>query len=251
MKKDIIFMDCDGTLYDNKNKTVHKETVEALNILKEKYELGLATGRGLNALREVKKLLPYFDFKVLLNGNYVLYKDQVLYENYLYNEDIIKLKDYCETNDIALGYVSSNDYRITKINNKVIEAFDHFNERFPDIDKNYYLNNKIYQIWLFKYIDEDINLFPNLKFMKWQKEGYDVVNKDSDKSIGIKAIKNQFNFNKVITFGDGQNDIQMLQESDISIAMGNSNDNVKGIATYTTDTVENNGIYEFVKKNIL
>ena len=45
-----------------------------------------------------------------------------------------------------------------------------------------------------------------------------------------------------MAFGDGGNDIQMLEHVAIAIAMGNANDEVKNIADYVTDDVEHDGI---------
>ena len=43
-------------------------------------------------------------------------------------------------------------------------------------------------------------------------------------------------------FGEGGNDISMLKHVGIGIAMGNASENVKQIADYVTDTVDNDGI---------
>ena len=45
-----------------------------------------------------------------------------------------------------------------------------------------------------------------------------------------------------MAFGDGGNDIQMLSHAPYSVAMGNANNEVKAIASYVTDTVDNDGI---------
>lgn len=39
-----------------------------------------------------------------------------------------------------------------------------------------------------------------------------------------------------MAFGDGGNDIQMLNHVAVAIAMGNANDEVKAIADYVTET---------------
>ena len=47
---------------------------------------------------------------------------------------------------------------------------------------------------------------------------------------------------EIIAFGDGQNDIGMLQLAGIGVAMGNALDEVKAAADYVTDTVEADGL---------
>lgn len=47
---------------------------------------------------------------------------------------------------------------------------------------------------------------------------------------------------QTMAFGDGGNDIPILQAAGIGVAMGNSNNNVKEAANYVTTTVDDNGI---------
>ncbi len=42
--------------------------------------------------------------------------------------------------------------------------------------------------------------------------------------------------------GDSENDITMLKEADISIAMGNGNDHVKKISNYITTNIDEDGL---------
>ena len=46
-----------------------------------------------------------------------------------------------------------------------------------------------------------------------------------------------------MAFGDGGNDISMLEYAGIGIAMGNGRNEVKAAADYVTDTCENSGVY--------
>ncbi|MNT54226.1 putative bifunctional phosphatase/peptidyl-prolyl cis-trans isomerase [compost metagenome] len=50
-----------------------------------------------------------------------------------------------------------------------------------------------------------------------------------------------------MSFGDGGNDITMLAHTQVGIAMGNANPEVKEIADYITDDVDSNGIWNALK----
>ncbi len=52
-------------------------------------------------------------------------------------------------------------------------------------------------------------------------------------------------------FGDGDNDIDMLQTVGMGVAMGGAGENVKAIADRVTDGVENDGLAAFIEKEIL
>lgn len=51
-----------------------------------------------------------------------------------------------------------------------------------------------------------------------------------------------------MAFGDGHNDIDMLEYVHIGIAMGNANDEVKKHADDITDDIDQDGIYNALKK---
>ena len=45
-----------------------------------------------------------------------------------------------------------------------------------------------------------------------------------------------------MAFGDGGNDIPIIEYAGIGVAMGNATDDVKAAADYVTDTVDEDGI---------
>ena len=47
-----------------------------------------------------------------------------------------------------------------------------------------------------------------------------------------------------IAFGDGGNDIEMLQWAGIGIAMGNAGEETRAAADYVTDDVEKDGLWK-------
>lgn len=51
-----------------------------------------------------------------------------------------------------------------------------------------------------------------------------------------------------IAFGDGRNDIEMLETAGLGIAMGNAVDEAKAVADYVTARIEDDGIQKALKK---
>jgi hydroxymethylpyrimidine pyrophosphatase-like HAD family hydrolase len=56
---------------------------------------------------------------------------------------------------------------------------------------------------------------------------------------------------QIATIGDMQNDVLMFRKSGLSIAMGNATDDVKAQASTVTESNENEGFAEAVRKFIL
>lgn len=73
---------------------------------------------------------------------------------------------------------------------------------------------------------------------------FEITNKVAVKSFGIEYIKQRDSLEKeeLLAFGDGENDLKMFETVGTSVAMGNANDKVKSVATYTTLSNEEDGI---------
>ena len=71
----------------------------------------------------------------------------------------------------------------------------------------------------------------------------------SQKAVGIEKLVERINRNidDTIAFGDGRNDIEMLETVKIGVAMGNAVDEAKAVANYETDRIENDGIVKALK----
>ena len=52
-------------------------------------------------------------------------------------------------------------------------------------------------------------------------------------------------------FGDGMNDIEMLELVGFGVAMGNANERIKALAKYSTKTNSENGVAHAVKRFVL
>ena len=56
-----------------------------------------------------------------------------------------------------------------------------------------------------------------------------------------------FSREETMAIGDGGNDVEMLQHAGIGVAMGNARDEVKQVADYVTDSVDDNGVVNALK----
>jgi Cof subfamily protein (haloacid dehalogenase superfamily) len=69
-----------------------------------------------------------------------------------------------------------------------------------------------------------------------------------NKATAIQAVQNNLVIpqKNIISFGDGMNDLEMLQASGISVAMGNAVAELKKHAKFITDTNVEDGIANFL-----
>ena len=92
----------------------------------------------------------------------------------------------------------------------------------------------------------------NLRIRFWDDKKYvvsEIYNPKTSKANGLKRIIEYYNipYEKTISIGDGHNDIEMFNITKYSVAMGNSHPLLIEHATHKTKSVQENGVYHFLK----
>lgn len=79
---------------------------------------------------------------------------------------------------------------------------------------------------------------------------YEITAQGIDKAKALQVTLQQFGIDasEVIAFGDGENDLTMLQYAGIGVVMENANDKVKAQADFITKSNNEEGIYHALKK---
>ncbi len=82
---------------------------------------------------------------------------------------------------------------------------------------------------------------------------FEIINKESNKGLGLKALADYLNVDKdeIIAVGDAGNDLDMIEFAGLGVAMENGHSNVKEAANYITKSNNEDGVAEVVKKFIL
>ncbi|TFJ93585.1 Cof-type HAD-IIB family hydrolase [Lentibacillus salicampi] len=76
----------------------------------------------------------------------------------------------------------------------------------------------------------------------------EIVKKGLNKAVGLQKIAHYYHIpdERIIAFGDEDNDLEMLDYAGVGVAMGNAIDELKSVAKHVTDTNENDGIGIFL-----
>ena len=77
----------------------------------------------------------------------------------------------------------------------------------------------------------------------------EITKNGTDKGTALELLCNhlKIGLDKVIAFGDGENDLQFLNKAGTAVAMGNASDSVKAQADIVTDTNNNQGVLKALK----
>ncbi|GAB4073943.1 Cof-type HAD-IIB family hydrolase [Barrientosiimonas marina] len=76
----------------------------------------------------------------------------------------------------------------------------------------------------------------------------EIVKKGLNKAIGLQKVAYYYHIPKerIIAFGDEDNDLEMIDYAGVGVAMGNAIDELKTVSKYITDTNEMDGIGHFL-----
>ena len=95
--------------------------------------------------------------------------------------------------------------------------------------------------------------YPDLSIVKSTPYFCEIGSGTSKKSLGVKFLANLWNIKKeeILAIGDQNNDIDLISSAGIGVAMGNASNELKQVAKYITDTVEDDGFVSAMEKFVL
>lgn len=250
MSLQLVFFDIDetlcrmGLLAENNYRTLRELYAAGIR-------LAIATGRSLCMLpKDIRRLFDagMIDALISANGQINLVGEEVVSHYPLPQNDVVQL--IAVARKFGLDYQQASQHHIAcsrhlPHRDEVMKAFPAFR-----VDPDYYLRHTIYQLSLFLPESlEDNALRETLAelgyhFARWHCGGADIVPQEGSKARGIRDVCKVFGINpaRTIAFGDGLNDLEMLEQVGIGVAMGDAREQLKAVADHVTGTIEEDGI---------
>lgn len=253
----MISFDLDMTLLDHKTNKITPSALEAIDKLRPKHKIVLATGRDMDnyystAYRDIVR--P--DAIVHMNGTKITVGNKLLFEHIFDADLLYRVLTFCEKKGFGIGItVGDEDYYI---NPDVIAANDirfwgSCGRQFKDpwkllempVRTLAFVGNK-------EQVEQVEQEFPTLKLPMFASgHGADVVEKGNSKADGLRRLAAYFgekeDLSDTVAFGDSMNDIEVIREAGIGVAMGNAIEALKEAADYVTAPIEEDGIYKACK----
>lgn len=250
----MISFDLDMTLLDHKTGQITPSALRAVELLRKRHKIVLATGRNMDNYysRKYRDILNP-DGIVHMNGTKITAGDTLLYEH-TFDPGLLKeLLTYCDRQGFAIGVTVGNDDFY--IHPEVVEESDRIHwgisgRRFGDPGQLF--NMKIRTLAFVgneqqaAQIEKD---FPMLRLPLFAgKHGADVIEKGHSKADGLRLLASYFgedpSLKDTAAFGDSMNDIEIIQAAGTGIAMGNAVKKLKDCADFITDSIEQDGIWK-------
>lgn len=262
--------DLDGTLLNNQ-KRITSYTKDSLNRFIEAGGIfSVATARTAGTAVEMLKEINLSCPIVLMNGAMIFDIEKEQYIKYEVIEKDIFLKICTLIKKYrANGFIYTfNGEKIIAFYEKITEVSEEFYKQRAESDrykeffetsdfKNESDRDCVYFALLDSYeklkkISDEIendNVSKALYEDIYEKGLYylEIFSKKATKANGVKFLKEYILADRVICFGDNLNDLDMLEISDVSVAVENAVEEVKKAADFICKNNEESGVAKFIE----
>ena len=244
-----IFFDVDNTLSDNATNSIPASLTDALKLLEDAgCRLSIATGRGYNGIPSYLKNCWHWFSYVTDNGPTVYDENGNCLRMLCIPEDTAqKVLALAEETGSTIEYKTPETiYRYNEITPAYMTTCEFFNVE-PWLLKRDWRSEKILTMIVSRDRGSSYEDFENLEGIDVAVSPHcyaDINLAGMTKYEGIRFCSEYFGFEDFTAFGDAENDLPMLVNAKISVAMGNADRKIKDLCTMTTDTAGKDGIYK-------
>ncbi len=261
-------IDLDGTLFDNQKK-ISDENMAAIASAQEKgCKIVIASGRPIHGIVEVLANLKLFkkdDYVICYNGAKVF---NTLNGDIIYSSTIDgKIVKQIYQKSLRLGLYfhafRKNEQLITSQENPytdVEKRINHIDAKVMDI--NQIKDNEEFLKCMIVGPAEGItsamqqldrNYYNTYSVVRSSGIFLEFLNKKTNKGSALKALADYLHIpmSSTMAIGDAGNDLEMIKQAGVGVAMGNSFEEVKKAANYITASNEDSGVAKAIQKFIL
>ena len=247
-----VFFDIDGTLVSFKTHRVTASNLEVLDALRKKgIKVFISTGRMLGMTSVLDGI--GFDGYIANNGAAIYDSSKkMIHGRLLPKKELYSLRERLKTADLppfAVSFMTADNYYLN-CKSSLAEDVARVVGVAPPVLSNIddIVEMDVYQMCVYlkgKALDDLMEgWLTGCTASVWNPVFADVNEKGITKAYGIDRMLEIFgiDLSQALSFGDGGNDIPMLEHTAISVCMGNADEAVRAASDYVTETVDEDGV---------
>ena len=274
----LLALDVDGTLFDDSGK-ISQASIDAMNQAREAgIEVVPTSGRDYDGIPWDQLEKVDINYVITTNGSavYEAKTKKCLYEKYLDSGKMIPIFEYLLKKEIYINvFVDGVNYTPVQVYSYIDNldlpdyVIQHMKENRKGItDLIEYLKNgdaKMQKATLNfqkqengeflnrKEVQEYLEKCPDIKVVDGGFNNLEFTKAGTNKAAGLKFLAGHLGMtmDEVMAVGDSENDIEMLREAGLGIAMGNASAEVKAVADAVTLDNENDGVAVAIERDLL
>lgn len=248
-----VFIDIDGTYYDQLHHCIPTKHIEAvLRLQKKGYKVALASARPFLTFEEVFVCKDVAWDGIVSSGGQEVYDEQyhMLHKSTFNKEELQAIFSIASTHQFPIYAVSDHAFFTTM--NDTVRIFKEMFHIHCDI-VHAYQNDDIVLITLL--MGNNFSYEPYFAHMKNVRIQYtggvntDLFPRFVTKASGIHQLMHHWQLPNTayMAFGDSGSDIEMLQDASLAVAMKNGSMECQQVADYICGSSDQAGIYTFLK----
>ena len=263
--KGIIALDLDGTLLNSKKELSEGNLAALKKAADEGWEIVPTTGRFYGGMPDFIRGLPFVHYAITINGAYV---EDLLEGNEIYTAEMpykqaIDIMKYLDKLPVIYDCYMDNDAFMTEaLKAKVDEIVENprirkmfYDLRKPVPELKEFLENRMQDVQKIQFFTKDADLrlhlleelpkvFENIAVSSSSPQNIEINQAKATKGLALIALADYLGLDrsKTIAMGDGLNDISMLEEAGIGIAMANGCDEALDAADWVTSHCDEDGV---------
>ena len=243
-----VFFDIDGTLVSFNTHTVPDSARRAIERLREQgIKVFIATGRLLKHVAIVDDI--EVDGYITVNGGYCITSDgKVIFECSFPRQTVERVIDLSEQYDFDLNVMTHQDMYVSGMGERVKKIASMINIT-PTVADVRMIAATQPVVQMCPYISYELEqqimpLLPDCVGSRWIETFMDLNVRGVDKSLGIQQVMKYYGLTmaEAMAFGDGGNDVPMVRDVALGVAMGNACEELKAVADYITTSVDEDGV---------
>lgn len=258
----LLITDVDGTLLDSNSNLPALNRKALLSCIENNIQVILATGKSINSILPIVKLLDLKLPQITLNGAVTVNRDLKIInsvkmgpDKYLRVVREIKKKGYSPFAALVDGKIFFEKYHpdmkyIKKVGERLIKV--------DSIETGYFSKNSVSIGVPIKETDPLDSYLRNkfsdeLQIVRSGEYFFDILSHDATKGNAVANIARILNIKKeeIVVFGDSYNDLSMFREAGLKIAVKNSYPKVLEEADIIADENYNCGLGKAIYRYIL
>lgn len=242
-----VFLDVDGTMLSNARGVEPESTRAAVRRLREAGILPvLATGRT-SYLLDLVDLTGFAGF-VTFNGQLVEYEGRVVHSNPLDPDDVATAVRQVRDGLYTCLFMEREGMYVNVVDDRVRALAEIAHNNYETADISRALTHDVYQLNAFLAPGDErvlLDATSGCKTTRWSDLFVDVIPREGGKDVGVRIMMDELGLDprECVAFGDGGNDVDMFGAVGTSVAMGNGGEQARAAATYVTDHVDADGLW--------
>lgn len=244
-----LFFDIDGTLVSFKTHRIPDSTVEALRQAKARgLRVYISTGRPVGFINNLGQIANLIDGYITTTGALCIVGQERFGLHSIEPHDAETIIAACHEWGKSCVVVGEEHIAVVNDSDELTRQFrEGLNLDFDFAPLATVLREPLLQLSPFFTAEEEATVMGRLKACsssRWHPAFTDITHRDANKGKALLTLCRHEGIDPrdTMAFGDGGNDIPIIRQAAIGVAMGNASDEVKGAADHVTSSVDDEGV---------